>query len=58
MDPAKRELHNEKVQIKYNQKIHADPSFYAKEKRELLNTKMKGIILIECIKRKFKNTIK
>jgi hypothetical protein len=35
MDPAKRELHNEKVRIKYNQKIHADPSFYAKEKKRV-----------------------
>ncbi len=32
MNPAQRELHNEKVRVKYNQKIHTDPTFYSKEK--------------------------
>ena len=32
MNPAHRELHNEKVRVKYNQKIHTDPTFYKAEK--------------------------
>jgi len=32
MNPTQRELHNEKVRVKYNQKIHTDYTFYSKEK--------------------------
>ncbi len=35
MNPAQRELHNEKVRVKYNQKIHTDPVFYKAEKKRV-----------------------
>ena len=32
MDKVKQAVHNEKVRIQYNKKIHTDPIFYKAEK--------------------------
>jgi hypothetical protein len=32
---AKKAIHNDKVRINYNNKIHNNPTFYAKEKKRV-----------------------